>query len=340
MSKNILYKIDLKSIVSIGLDVSKNKIDICLHSNEKNFFLQIKNNETWISNLISWLKNNNFNQNIPLVIESTWDYSTLACMLLSKANFNVKEINPIITKNYTKSTIRWIKTDKIDANILANIWALNKNELFSYNKTKAFIAISKKISLVANLEKQIQSLKMTIKSFYEINQKIHLDISSNVKNINISISKLEDNIKNLQKEIQEESIWKVEDKKIELICSITGFSKYIATVSYVSFAHKDFVSKESMYAFVWYDPKLKESGTFNWKARITKRWNPYVRKKLFQAAFCATRHSKLFKGIYDRAREKWKHHFVCVINVVKKMIHILFALLKNNSVFNPNFAKI
>ena len=81
-----------------------------------------------------------------------------------------------------------------------------------------------------------------------------------------------------------------------------------------------------MYAFIWYDPKLKDSWNMQWKASISKRWNPYVRKKLFQAAFLSTMHSDFFKKIYDWSKEKWKHHYVCVITVVKKMVHIIFSL--------------
>jgi hypothetical protein len=50
-----------------------------------------------------------------------------------------------------------------------------------------------------------------------------------------------------------------------------------------------------------------------------------------------TRHCELFKNIYERLKWRWKHHFVCVNAVVKKIIHIIFSLLKNNTVFNPTF---
>ena len=128
---NILTKIDLKSIISIWLDVSKAKIDICLLNNEKSNYFKIKNSKDWISEFIAYLKDNNISLECPLIVESTWDYNTLACLLFSEAWLNVKEINPIITKNYVKSTIRGTKTDKTDTKALANIWLINKNELFT-----------------------------------------------------------------------------------------------------------------------------------------------------------------------------------------------------------------
>lgn len=341
MSINILNKINIKSILSIWLDVCKSKIDVCIiNNNEKDIYFKITNNKKWLLDFINCLKINNFNMEIPLIIESTWDYDTLACILFSEARFNIKEINPIMTKNYIKSSIRWTKTDKTDAKVLANIWIISKKELFTFKKTKSFIAISKKISLMSTLEKQIQSLKMTIKNFEEVHLNLELDVSVAVKNINISIQELESNIKLLQKEIELESVWEDGDNDVELITSITGISKYIAKVIYVSFAYKDFISKNSMYAFIWYDPKLRDSWIMQGKAKITKRWNPYTRKKLFQAAFMSTLHSKYFKDIYDRAKNNWKHHFVSVISVVKKIVHIIFSLLKNKTTFNSNFTNI
>lgn len=337
MGRNILNKCSLKSIISVWLDVSKSKIDICLLWNKEDLCLQIQNTKLWLIEFIEILKKDNFSPEIPLIVESTWDYNTLACILISEAWFNIIEINPIITKNYVKHTIRWTKTDKTDARALANIWILNKENLFSFKKDKKFIEISKKISLVSCLEKQIQALKRTLVSFYEVNNNLEISISSAVEIILISIQKLEKDTKNLQKEIEESKLKPESEKKVNIISSIKWISNYMAKVFYISFAHKDFISKESMYAFVWYDPKLKDSWNMTGKAYISKRWNCYVRKKLYQAAFCGIQHCKLFKDQYDKLKTKWKHHFTCVIVVIKKIIYTIYSLLKNNSMFDPNF---
>ncbi len=339
MSVNSLNKVEIKSILSVWLDVCKAKIDVCINTINKDIYFQVKNNKKSLLFFLSILKQKNVSRNIPFIIESTWDYNTLACLLFSNEWFNINEINPIITKNYVRHTIRWTKTDKTDAKILATIW-INERNLFTFNKTKAFIENNKKISLISSLEKQIQSLKRIIKSFNEVRIELELDTSNSILDIEISIKELESNIKNLQYEIEIDSIWKEADHKVKLISSITGISKYMWKVFYSTFAYIDFSSKKSMFVFIWCDPKLRNSGNMIWKASISKRCNPYVRKKLFQAAFMATMHSEYFKKIYDKAKNKWKHHFTCVLCVMKKMIHIIYSLLKNNKKFDPNFAII
>ena len=106
MSINRLRKIDIKSILSVGLDVSKRKIDVCFASSNGNTFLQISNSKKGLLEFIDLLEEISFPKANPLIIESTGDYNTLACLLFSEAKFNIKEINPIMTKSYIKSTIR------------------------------------------------------------------------------------------------------------------------------------------------------------------------------------------------------------------------------------------
>lgn len=337
MSIKILTTINPKAIISVGMDVCKSKIDYCFSSKEKDYYITVKNNKVSLIKMIKEMKKMKFSKKIPLIIESTWDYNTLACILFSKEKYNIKEINPIITRNYIKHSIRWTKTDKTDSKALAQIWIINWNDFFTFSKDSSFIKALKKLSLIATLEKHIQALKRTIKAYYNTCDNLELEISNEELELNIAVRLLEKKIKNLQDEITNISLGEFNDKAIKQITSITGFSKYIATSVYISFAHKQFDSKESMYAFTWYDPKLRESWSYAWKAHISKRWNPYIRKKLFQAAFWWTRHSSLFKSIYDRAKERWKHHFVATNCVIKKMVHIIFSLLKNNTTFDPNF---
>lgn len=333
MSKNILNNIDIKSTLSIGLDVSKEKIDVCFLSQERNNFCKVKNNKESLVSFIELLKTEWLNKKIPIIIESTWDYNTLACILFSNNWLNIKEINPIITKNYVKHTIRGTKTDKTDAEALAKIW-LNEKDLFTYNKDIKFIELNKKISLIATLEKQLQSLKMSLKSFKEENLRLELKESNAVKSIEISIQELEENVKALQKEVEDISMWDDDDRKVEQISSIKWVSKYMWKVFFSIFAHKEFTNKKAMYAFTGCDPKLKDSWQMIWKASISKRGDPYLRKKLFQSANMARLHSSYFKAIYEKHRESWKHYFTCLLIVAKKIVHIIYSMLKNWTYFN------
>lgn len=340
MSKKIIQFLQKNAILSVGLDVAKNKIDICLLGNNQQCeYFQIKNTRSDIQKCITFFEENNIPKNIPYIIESTWDYNTLACILFAKAKFSIKEINPLITKKYIKSSIRGTKTDKTDAKALAMVGIIEGENLPNFSKELSFLGVSKKISLIAKLETVLQSLQQALKSYKENGESLEMQVyfSQGIKDLEKNIFALKEQIKVLQKEIEDISDFpeKVQEK-IEILQSIKGISRYIACVIFFTCAHKNFVSKKQMYAFIWFDPRLRESGVYSWRARISKRGNPYLRKKLYQAGFCSIKHCQAFREIYESAKERGKHHFTSVICVIKKMVHIMFSLLKNNTYFNEN----
>ena len=326
-------------IDSVGLDVSKDKITICLMSKETNSFYEIKNNSQDINEFCKYLSDNKLKKSIPIIIESTWDYHLLCSIKLSKLWYSIKEINPIITKHYVSHNIRWTKTDKTDSETLAKIWVIEWSKLRTFTRPEEYIQLKKKLKLIASLETQIQSInasinwyKKTFKTLWFKQDKSILELEKIVKKMNLKI-------KEIEKEIEDYKFNENESKQIESIDSIVWISTYIAKVCFVEFANIKFNSKGSMLAFIWLDPKLKQSWNKNTCIRISKRWSSYIRKKLFQAWFCAIQHSNFFKSIYNKAIQKWKHHFVWVIAVIKKMIYIMRSLLKNGTMFNENFDK-
>ncbi len=310
-----LGKINLKDALSIWLDVSMKKIDVCVWGKEEEVFLQVKNEEKDLIRFSEELRKGWLEDSIPIVIESTGDLHLLASLVLSKYGFTVKEINPILTKHYISHTIRWTKTDKTDAKTLAKIWMIEGNQLPTFNRTEEVIGVSKKVSLIASLETQIQWLKASIKGYKKTANNLGLEIWENIKDLEKIVKNLESKAKDLQEEIENHKFISPEaEEVIERLDSIIWITKYTATVCYISFAHKSFKSKESMFAFIGYDPKLKQSWDKNIGIRISKRWNPYVRKRLFQSAFCSIQHCKLFKNIYQSMIARWKHHFMAVIS--------------------------
>lgn len=328
--------------LSIWLDVSKKTIDICLLWNNIQKDIKIDNSLKWINKFIETISSIWVRKDIPLVLESTWDCHLLACLLLTKAWLSVKEINPIITRQYISKTIRWAKTDKIDSYILAKIWIIDWDKLITFNRDIKLIEAWKKISFISTLEDNIQSLKLSHKNYIKTLNELWLDTSEATKLVEKSIKELENSLKILQKEVETLEFENPdENKAIEIIDSIIWVSTYAAKVFYIKFAHKSFASKESMYAFVWFDPKLKQSWTsINTNKWISKRWDSYVRKKLYQIAFCAIQHYSWFKEKYNSLKMRWKHHFVCVIWVVKSIINIIRSLLKRNSLFDPNYCNV
>lgn len=101
----------------LGIDVAKD--NLVIFDSGRNETFSVANDEKAIKKAIkhySWGK-----KNYLAAMESTGDYSFLPMQLFVRAGFQVKLLNPIVTKKFIKATIRGKKTDVSDAKIIADI---------------------------------------------------------------------------------------------------------------------------------------------------------------------------------------------------------------------------
>jgi len=152
------------------------------------------------------------------------------------------------------------------------------------------------------------------------------------------LSTLESEIDALAKEVEEYNIIK----------SIPGIGEIIAATIISEIGEIDrFTDPKKLVAFAGVDPSVFESGKFTaTKNRITKRGSSRLRHALYMAVRCAIRdcrkqkttdeiipRNKRMREFYDKKREEGKPFKVAVIACVNKLLHWIFALLKNRTTF-------
>jgi len=86
-------------------------------------------------------------------------------------------------------------------------------------------------------------------------------------------------------------------------------------------------------AYFGLDPRLRESGKWRGKVRMTKRGNVMARTALFQAAICGMLYDPSLRAIYDRKRAEGKHHLVAVSHVMRLQLQRLVAVLYDHKPF-------
>jgi transposase len=116
-----------KILLYIGIDVSKDKQDICIKSNDGNVLkrFQIKNTDRDLNKLyttVDKLKSNaGENTDVFFGMEATGVYCFPLYSALKRDKYPVKLYNPIQTNAYRKMEIRKTKTDPIDSAIIADM---------------------------------------------------------------------------------------------------------------------------------------------------------------------------------------------------------------------------
>jgi transposase len=126
---------------------------------------------------------------------------------------------------------------------------------------------------------------------------------------------------------------------VELIRSIPGFGE-ITTPILVAFlpagfeqwgTKKQIVAK--LQAYFGFDPRRRESGSFKGKVKISKRGIGIVRTALFQASFCSMSHDPKLRRYYDKKKAEGDHHKKVIIDLMRKNLKRVVAVLINQKEF-------
>lgn len=123
----------------------------------------------------------------------------------------------------------------------------------------------------------------------------------------------------------------------DLLRSIPGIgNKIAATILSEVGEIERFSNAKKMVAFAGLDPGVFSSGKFTaTRNRISKRGSKRLRLALFLAVRCGLRLSvnKKIKAFYDKKKVEGKGHKVAIIACANKLLHWIFALLRDKTTF-------
>ena len=99
-----------------------------------------------------------------------------------------------------------------------------------------------------------------------------------------------------------------------------------------------FASAIKLIAFAGLDPKLKSSGTYQGRTPISKRGSKYLRSALWYSAMVLCRVDEKFRNQYQDRRKLGKSHRYAVTAAANKLTKIVYHVLKNDCIYDPNLA--
>jgi hypothetical protein len=69
---------------------------------------------------------------------------------------------------------------------------------------------------------------------------------------------------------------------------------------------------------------------------MSKRGSPYLRREVWHAALTASRLDPMLQAVYERQRQRGKHHLVALSHVANKLRHVIYAVLKGQHAYVPH----
>ena len=205
------------------------------------------------------------------------------------------------------------------------------NEVVNFN-TRKLANLLKKASRGRHSTDKVREVKSLAKNSFGI--KFTGDACSfEIKQLVNQIIFLESQAHELEVKIKE--LYSKLDNHLQ---SIPGIGEVTAPVILAEIGDiNNFSTPSKLTAFAGIDPSENQSG--NRKStdeKTSKRGSPYLRHAIYQAAFIASNNDPVMHDYYVKKRAEGKHHYVALAGVERKLLGIIFHVLKENRDYRPS----
>ena len=136
----------------------------------------------------------------------------------------------------------------------------------------------------------------------------------------------------LEKQVDEvqEKILEIYSKLDSFLLSIPGVGNTLAPIILAEIGDiNNFSTPSKLVAFAGIDPSENQSGNkASDNEKTSKRGSPYLRHAIYTAAFVAISNDHILSDYYYKKKAEGKHHFVALAGVQRKLLHIIYYVLK------------
>ena len=314
----------------LGIDISKEKVDVCLLRGDSHVYGEFTNNKKGFKSLLKWLRKNEAEQP-HICMEATGYYWEDIAACLYDEGYRISVVNPMAIKAFGKSEMRRTKTDKVDAGIIARFCRANNPRLWEPPTPQRL---------------ELRDMVRTLEGFktmqnQEKNRLSRTNLSTKAKEVHKKVLRsIEKQIHELQEAI-EEHVKSYPDlkEKWDLLLSIKGIGPGTAAIILSETEEVEvYESARQMAAHAGLTPKRHESGSsVRGRSKMSKMGNARLRRAFYMPAMVAARWNPIVKAFYERLIKAGKTEMVALGACMRKLLHIAYGVLKNKEVFDPDY---
>lgn len=317
----------------IGIDISKDTIDVCLIKDGKEKYRKFANSKKGFAKLDALLQKEGV-ENIHACMESTGRFFEPLANHLTMAGHKISVVNPRQIKGFAISELKRSKSDKADAGVIARFCRANQ--------PPAWKPQPKEIRDLQEATRHLEALKSNLRQ--ELNRldsgltcmAVAEEIELHVKYIRSSIEKLEGWIKS------QVTQHKRLNQHYNLIISIIGVGDRTAFTYLAELGYSDnFRLTRQVESFCGLTSRQHTSGTsVRAKERLSKVGNSHIRKALYMPAMTAMQNNPIIREFAERLRRAGKPPKVIVCASMRKLLRIIYAVVTSGVPFDPHYRPI
>lgn len=330
----------------IGIDFSKEKFDATLIVNENGAETVMVSHEVFsnrkagFADCIRWMKKETdkaMPEEVLLCGEDTGRYSDAFADYFYGRGYDLWLESPLQIKR--SMGIQRVKNDKADSLAIAQYAKRFEDKARLYQpESDSLLQLREIFNFRQHLVKQRKALAVRKGTVKETS----LGKNDTMKFIDKTAKK---HVNSLDKDIEECDRRMAEliesDEELSEIYRIVSSVKGIglqnaAALIVVTRNFTRFGDARQLACYCGVAPFAKQSGTsIHSPAHTSPLANKQIKALLSDAARCAVRYNPVLKTYYQRMINKGKHVGIALNNVKNKLIHIIMAMVKNKTVFDP-----
>jgi transposase len=316
----------------VGIDVAKHSFDLAidLANGKHRTKAKLANDAKGFQALHAWLQTHAQSDSW-IVMEATGTYHEALAEFVHAQGYRVCVLNPAQTALYARSQLSRVKTDRSDAKLIASYALRHREQLRRWQPDPPALKHLK--ALVRRREDLQQMLQM---------ERNRLDVATcGVQDsIQVHLTHLQACIAEIEQAIEDHLD---QDPTLrgqrELLVSIKGIADTSAALMLAELGDVSrFADASAVTAFAGLNPRLQESGTRKGQVCISRTGSPRLRAGLYMPALVAMTHNPVIRALRQRLRERGKAGKQIVCAAMRKLLHIVYGVLKSNTPFDPKKA--
>jgi len=302
-----------KSAVNVGVDVGKASLDVYIY--EKGIHWQDNNDADGIKRILKRLSHYKIER---IVMEATGRYEFNLAQAAHAKNFPVCIAKPSSVRQYAKAINILAKTDKLDAELIAEFGAIVQPNI-TPQKSKNLLAIK---DLIARRRQLMGMRTQELNRKHIMGKSFEISCKRIIKYLDQEIGRIE---KRLSKHVEDEAEWA---EKKEILKSAPGVGDTLVYTILADLPEIGELSRTKISALVGVAPINRDSGKMRGKRRI-KGGRYSVRTVLYMATLSATQCNPVIKAFYNQLVAQGKHKKVALTACMRKFIIMLNAMVRD-----------
>ena len=253
--------------------------------------------------------------------EATAEYHRPLALSCLRRGIPFRLVNPLVTKQLTRVTIRKQKTDATDALLIAKAVLQGAGTLL----TDASFAPGKTLNRTAVKLSRIAGMLLRMER--------HIRETEAGAAIVDALAALREHAEETMRETQRAASSSLDPDLLKLLRSIPGIGPTLSAAFLTELAPIErFRSPKTLVAYAGLDPRVKQSGvSLKRNTHLTKRGSPVLRRSAYLAASIAQRCDLELRTYYERKRSEGKRYREATVANARHLLYRIYAVWKRGT---------